>query len=109
FGAAGLAGSRARREAAAYMAAKSALVVLAKSLALEEAPNGVRVNVVSPGVVAHEHADPDTFAKLAAGKVPLAEIPGEPRDVAAAVAWLCSREARLVTGADLEVAGGFGL
>src|SRR5690349_20832475 len=83
FGAAGLAGLRARREAAAYMAAKSALVVLAKSLALEEAPHGVRVNVVSPGVVAHEHADRDTFEKLARGKVPLASAPGEPRDLAA--------------------------
>jgi 3-oxoacyl-[acyl-carrier protein] reductase len=109
FGATGLAGLRARREAAAYMAAKSALVVLAKSLALEEASHGVRVNVVSPGVVAHDHADADTFAKLAQGKVPLAGDPGEPRDLAEAVAWLCSPRARLVTGVDLEVAGGFGL
>ncbi len=109
LGAAGLAGLRARREAAAYMAAKSALLVLAKSLALEEARGGVRVNVVSPGIVAHEHADADTFAKLAAGKLPLAGSPGEARDIAAAVAWLCSPEAKHVTGADLEVAGGFGL
>lgn len=109
FGAAGVDGLRARREAAAYMAAKTALVVLAKSLAREEAVHGVRINVVSPGVVAHAHADPDTFDKVAQGKVPLASGPGEPRDIAAAVAWLCSDEARLVTGADLEVAGGFGL
>ena len=109
FGAAGLSGLRARREAAAYMAAKSALVVLAKSLALEEAPRGVRVNVVSPGIVAHPDADADTFAKLAAGALPLASRPGTPEDVAAAVAWLCSPEAAHVTGVDLEVAGGFGL
>ena len=109
FGAAGLGGLRARREAAAYMAAKTAVIVLAKSLALEEAPNGVRVNVVSPGVVAHEHADVDTFDKLAQGRVPLAGSRGEPRDLAAAVAWLCSSDARHVTGVDLEVAGGFGL
>ncbi|HTF90371.1 MAG TPA: SDR family oxidoreductase [Planctomycetota bacterium] len=109
FAASGAASLRARREAAAYMAAKTALVVLARSLALEEAPNGVRINMVSPGVVAHAHADPDTFAKLEQGRVPLAASPGEPRDLAAAVAWLCSDEARLVTGADLEVAGGFGL
>ncbi len=109
FGAAGLFGLRARREAAAYMAAKSALVVLARSLALEEARAGVRVNVVSPGAVAHAHADSDTMIKLGQGKVPLAGSPGEPRDLANAVAWLCSSEARHVTGADLEVAGGFGL
>lgn len=109
FGAAGLDGLSARSEAAAYMAAKSALLVLARSLALEEAPAGVRVNVVSPGIVAHPHADADTFAKLAQGKMPLAAEPGTPADVAAAVAWLCSSEARLVTGSDLVVAGGFGL
>lgn len=109
FGAAGLDGLGARSEAAAYMAAKSALLVLARSLALEEAPAGVRVNLVSPGIVAHPHADSDTFAKLAQGKVPLAGEAGTPADVAAAVAWLCSSEARLVTGTDLVVAGGFGL
>jgi len=109
FGAAGLEGLGARSEAAAYMAAKSALLVLARSLALEEAPAGVRVNVVSPGVVAHAHADADTLTKLAQGKVPLAGPTGTPEDVAAAVAWLCSGEARLVTGTDLLVAGGFGL
>lgn len=109
FGAAGVGSLRARREAAGYMAAKTALVVLAKSLALEEAANGVRVNVVSPGVVAHDHADAYTFEKLAQGGVPLAGSRGEPRDLAAAVAWLCSSEARHVTGVDLEVAGGFGL
>ena len=109
FGAAGLCGLRARREAAAYMAAKSALVVLAKSLALEEALHGVRVNLVSPGVVAHAHADADTFAKLTAGHVPLAGSAGEVSDVAAAAAWLCSSQARHITGVDLEVAGGFGL
>lgn len=109
FAASGLDGLRARREAAAYMAAKSALIVLARSLALEEAGFGVRVNVVSPGVIAHEHADADTFAKLAEGRVPLKGVDGEPRDVAEAVAWLCSPKARLITGANIEVAGGFGL
>ncbi len=109
LGAAGLAGLRARREAAAYIAAKSALLVLAKSLALEEAGAGVRINVVSPGIVAHEHADADTFEKLAAGKLPLKGSPGETRDIAAAVAWLCSAQAKHITGVDLEVAGGFGL
>lgn len=109
FGAAGLDGMRARREAAAYMAAKSALLVLAKSLALEEAPRGVRINVVSPGIVAHPHADADTFLKLARGKVPLSGRPGTPDDVAAAVVWLCSTQAAHITGVDLEVAGGFGL
>jgi NAD(P)-dependent dehydrogenase (short-subunit alcohol dehydrogenase family) len=109
FGAAGIESLRARREAAAYMAAKTALLVFAKSLALEEAPAGVRVNLVSPGIIAHADADPDTIAKLEQGRVPLSGRPGVPEDVAAAVIWLCSREARLITGANLDVAGGFGL
>lgn len=109
FGAAGLAGLRARREAAVYMAAKSGLVVLARSLALEEAPSCVRVNVVSPGIVGHPHAHADTHEKLAQGMVPLGGAAIVPEDVAATVAWLCSDDAKHITGIDLEVAGGFGL
>jgi len=62
FGTAGLAGLRGRREAAAYAAAKSALLVLVRSWALEEGPHGLRVNMLSPGVVPHEHAAPATLA-----------------------------------------------
>jgi 3-oxoacyl-[acyl-carrier protein] reductase len=106
FGCAGLGGLRPRREAAAYAAAKSALVVLARSLAVEEGPHGVRVNVISPGIVPHEHADPDTFEKSETARVPLGRA-GTPQDVAAAAAWLCSPAAAYVTGVNLEVSGGW--
>lgn len=106
FGCAGLAGLRPRREAAAYAAAKSALVVLARSLALEEAPYGVRVNVVSPGLVPHDGAHPSTSEPERAARVPLGRV-GTPEDVAEAVAWLTSPEAAHVTGVDLPVAGGW--
>jgi 3-oxoacyl-[acyl-carrier protein] reductase len=108
FGVAGLDGLRGRKRSAAYCAAKSALLVLVRSWALEEALHGVRVNMVSPGVVPHLHADPETLAPETLARVPL---PGAttPEDLARAVRWLCSAEARHVTGADLPVAGGFAL
>jgi NAD(P)-dependent dehydrogenase (short-subunit alcohol dehydrogenase family) len=106
FGCAGLEGLRARRRCAAYTAAKSALVVLARSLAVEEAPHGVRVNVVSPGHVPHEHAHPDSTDPSLAARIPAGRV-GAPPEVAAAVAWLLSDQAAYVTGADLPVAGGY--
>lgn len=106
FGCAGLEGLRARRETAAYSAAKSALLVLARSWAVEEAPFGVRVNVLSPGIVPHEHADPDTLDAARHARIPFGR-PGTPEEVADAVEYLCSDAARYVTGADLPVAGGW--
>ena len=61
FGCAGLAGLRARRYAAAYTAAKSALLVLVRSWAREEASHGLHVNMVSPGIVPHDDAHPETL------------------------------------------------
>ncbi|MBI5434288.1 MAG: SDR family oxidoreductase [Planctomycetes bacterium] len=108
FGCTGLEGLRAKREMAAYAAAKSALIVLARSLAAEEGRHGVRVNVVSPGVIPHPHAADETFDPKLAAKVPLGRF-GTPEEIAAAVAWLVSDEAGYVTGANLEVGGGFTL
>jgi len=106
FACAGLEGLRARRDMAAYAAAKSALVVLARSLAVEEAPHGVRVNVVSPGHVPHAHASPDTRDPELWKRIPMGR-PGTPEEIADAVAWLTSRAARYVTGTNLEIAGGW--
>ncbi len=106
MGCAGLAGLRGRQQVAAYAAAKSALVVIARSLALEEAEYGVRVNVCSPGIVPHEHAAADTLDPRRVERVPLRRA-GTPEEVAEAVLWLCSSAASYVTGADLPVAGGW--
>jgi C-7 ketoreductase len=106
FGCAGLEGLRARRETALYAAAKSALVVLARSWALEEAPHGVRVNVVSPGVVPHAEAAADTLDPARIARIPLGRA-GTPADVASAVEFLASPRAAHVTGVDLAVAGGW--
>jgi NAD(P)-dependent dehydrogenase (short-subunit alcohol dehydrogenase family) len=106
FGCAGLDGLRARRQTAAYTASKSALLVLMRSLAVEEAAHGVRVNMVSPGQVPHEHASSDTRDPQLWSRIPLGR-PGTPDDVARAVAWLASPASSYVTGADIDVAGGW--
>lgn len=106
FGTSGLAGLRARRATAAYAAAKSALFVLVKSWALEEAPHGVTVNLVSPGHVPHAHAHADTLDEERLGKIPLGRA-GTPDDVARAVAFLCSDAAAYTTGTELLVSGGW--
>jgi NAD(P)-dependent dehydrogenase (short-subunit alcohol dehydrogenase family) len=106
FGTSGLAGLRARRATAAYAAAKSALLVLVKSWALEEAAHGVTVNLVSPGHVPHAHAHPDTLDGERLERIPLGR-PGTPEDVASAVGFLCSDEASYTTGTELLVSGGW--
>ncbi|MEX1025990.1 MAG: SDR family oxidoreductase [Planctomycetota bacterium] len=106
FGCAGLAGLRARRTIAAYAAAKSALVVLARSWALEEAPFGVTVNLVSPGLVPHDGAHPDTLDPALQASLPAGRA-GRPEEVAEAVRWLVSDAAGYTTGTELLVSGGW--
>ena len=106
FGTSGLSGFRARRSTAAYAAAKSALLVLVKSWALEEAPHGVTVNLVSPGHVPHADAHSDTLDEERLAAIPLGR-PGTPEDVARAVLFLCSDDAGYTTGTELLVSGGW--
>jgi 3-oxoacyl-[acyl-carrier protein] reductase len=106
FGCSGLEGARARRSTAAYTAAKTALLVLTRSLAVEEAPYGVRFNMVSPGHVPHEHASDDTRDPERWSRIPFGR-PGTPDEVARAVEWLTSPAASYVTGTNLDVAGGW--
>lgn len=106
FGCAGLEGLRGRRDIALYAAAKSALLVLVRSWALEEAPHGVRVNMLSPGIVPHEHAASDTLDARLHARIPMGR-PGTPEEIADSALFLCSDEARYTTGVDLAVAGGW--
>lgn len=88
-----------------YAAAKSGVATLTVGLARELAPHNVRVNCVEPGTVWTEfHADPDRPAKVA-GSIPLGRA-GSPDEIAGAVAWFLSEDARYATGAVLRVAGG---
>ncbi len=104
FGAAGLESLRARNDTGAYSAAKTALLVYMRSLALQEAPFGVRANMLSPGIVPHEGAAPDTLDPQLWRSIPLGR-PGRVEEIADAAEWLLG--AQHVTGQNLEVAGGF--
>jgi NAD(P)-dependent dehydrogenase (short-subunit alcohol dehydrogenase family) len=93
-----------------YCATKHAVEGLTKALAVELAPHGIRVNAVAPTFVetpmtATFLADPAFRADIER-RIPLGRI-GRPEDVAAAVVFLASPAARLVTGASLLVDGGW--
>ena len=93
---------------AAYAAAKAAIIGLTRCAALEAAPLGITANAIAPGMIDTPAVrDQMTPAQIeAAGhSVPLGSI-GEPRDVAATIAFLVSTEARYLTGCTISVSGG---
>jgi len=88
---------------AVYAAAKAALGMLSKAIALELADRNIRVNSVAPGVIATPRNEAD--AQELDPEVPLGR-PGKPEEVAALVAWLCSDEATYATGQSYVLDGG---
>ncbi len=105
------AGIRPRPGLTVYNASKAAAIGFSKSMAVEFAPDNIRVNAVCP--VAGETPllaefmggdTPELRAKFA-GTVPLGRL-SQPRDIANAVAFLASDEAAFITGVALEVDGG---
>lgn len=103
------AGYIAVRGSAAYAVSKAAIGHLTRVLALEWASVGIRVNAVGPTIVPTDMTS-DVLSDEVYMKEKLASIPmGEvvlPADVAHAVAWLSSHEARMITGQTLYVDGG---
>ncbi|MFB7556005.1 SDR family NAD(P)-dependent oxidoreductase [Streptomyces brevispora] len=89
-----------------YSAAKAGLGSLTRTLAGHAGPRGVRVNLVAPGTIRTDAwAGRDAELSRISGLYPLGRV-GEPEDIAAAVAFLASRDAAWVTGTTLCVDGG---
>ncbi len=98
-------------EVSIYMASKHAVEGLTKSLALEFAKQNIRVNAVAPGVIATDMLDRfagkegeirDSLASI----TPVGRI-GTGEEIAAAVLYLCSDDAKFTTGTSLVVDGGY--
>lgn len=92
----------------AYSASKGAVIAMTKALAQELGPSHIRVNAVAPGVILTDmcaSVAPEVMEGLRQ-ETPL-ETLGQPEDVAEAIFYLASEEARYVTGTVLDVNGGY--
>ena len=105
---ASVSGMTAQPDAPAYQAAKAGVVMLTRNAALTYGARGIRVNAVCPSVVATPALGLEPPERLAAFmvRVPLGHA-AEPEDIAAAIAYLASNDARYVSGAVLAVDGGY--
>lgn len=104
-----LSGLRGNRLIAGYGVTKAANAQVARNLAVQWGGRGIRVNAISPGVIATDFArpivnDPDAAATRLA-KTPLARF-GTPAEVAGAVVWLASDAGAFVTGQNIVIDGG---
>ena len=90
-----------------YAASKAGIIGMSKSLAREIASRGITVNVVAPGFIATDMTAElsEDLLETARAHIPLGRM-GQPSEVAAAVAFLASDEAKYITGQTLNVDGG---
>lgn len=92
----------------AYSASKAGLDAMIRAIALEVGSHGIRINNINPGVIdtpmLRAHGDaviPPLAARAALGRI------GTPDDIADVAVWLCTDEARFITGQSILVDGGF--
>ncbi|MEY2874659.1 MAG: hypothetical protein RLZZ373_2030 [Pseudomonadota bacterium] len=106
---ASIAGLRGNRSIGLYGLTKAALAQLARNLAVEWGPRGVRVNAISPGLIrtplARALLADDDFMQRRLGLTPLRRI-GEPHEIAGVAVMLASRAGAFITGQNLVVDGG---
>ena len=102
------------RSNAAYLASKGAVVSLAKTMALDHAPDGIRVNVVVPGAIDtpllarafNRATDPHVARARSVDRHPLGRL-GQAEEVAQAALFLASDASSFTTGSCLMVDGGW--
>lgn len=101
-----------RAGGADYCAAKGGLSNLVETLAIEEAPRGIRVNAIEPGMIltpmnARAESD-DAYRRTLEQNIPLGRA-GQPSEVAELAVFLASDQARYITGARIVIDGGLSL
>jgi NAD(P)-dependent dehydrogenase (short-subunit alcohol dehydrogenase family) len=103
-----ISGLTGQPDAPAYQAAKAGVAMLTRNAAVTYGSAGIRVNAVSPSIIATPAVATEPPERTAAflAKVPLGTI-GEPGDVAGAVAFLAGDDARYVSGVNLPVDGAY--
>lgn len=91
------------KSVAAYGASKAGVMALAKAIASEYAPHGVTSNAIAPTLIETDMVKgmPDMAARIPIGRL------GQPAEVADLVAFLCSAHAGFITGAVVDINGGF--
>lgn len=94
----------------AYTASKGGVVALTKTAAQELAPHGIRCNAVLPSLTQTPMTDalPEESQRTCCALTPMRRV-GQPKEVAEAILFLCSPQSSYMTGATLEVTGGFGM
>jgi len=104
---ASVAGKEGNPNASHYSASKAGLIALTKSLAKELATKGILVNAVSPAAARTAIFDQMTQQHIdyMLAKIPMGRFV-EPREIAAAIAWLASEDCSFTTGSVLDLSGG---
>ena len=104
---ASVAGKEGNPNASAYSASKAAVIALTKSLGKELADTGIRVNCVTPAAVKTAIFDQmsQEHINFMLSKIPMGRF-GEPEEIAAMVAWLCTEDCSFTTGGVFDLSGG---